>query len=148
MSDVGMNLMLGFVATFLMLLIRGFGLQLLMEFVSQLPRTVISAPGYLGGNSDNLTKYASCPKCHSVYPVESCTIVHLDRSIISRKCSFVKFPRHLQRAYRQLCDTLLMKTMRTSAGTTTLYPRQVFCYKKFNKIPERNGSSPWVYKQM
>ena len=127
-SDVGMNVMLGFVATFLMLLLRAFGLQPLKEFVSQLPRTVRSARGYLGGNSDNFTKYASCPKCHSVYPVESSTSVNLDRSFISRKCSFVKFPKHPQRAYRQPCDTLLMKTMRTSAGTTTLYPRQMFCY--------------------
>lgn len=124
-----MNVALTFIATFLTLLIAAFGLQPLKEFVSQLPRTVITARGYLGGNSDSFAKYASCPKCHSVYVLESCKIVQPDKSVISRRCCYVKFPNHPHEAHRQPCDTLLMKKIRTSAGTTTLYPRQMFYYK-------------------
>ena len=127
-SDVGMNIALTFIATFLRLLISAFGLNPLKEFVSQLPRTVNTARGYLGNNSDSFTKYASCPKCHSVYVLGSCKIVQPDKSVISRRCCYIKFPNHPHQAYRQPCGTLLMKKLRTSAGTTTLYPCQMFCY--------------------
>ena len=127
-SDVGMNVALTFIATFLTLLISAFGLNPLKEFVSQLPRTVNTARGYLGNNSDSFTKYFSCPKYHSVYVLGSCKIVQPDKSVISRRCCYIKFPNHPHQAHRQPCGTLLMKKLRTSAGTTTLYPRQMFCY--------------------
>ena len=65
----------------------------------------------------------------SVYVLENCTLLQPDGSIISKKCDYVKFPKHPHLVHRQPCGTLLMKKVRTSSGTTTLYPKQIFCYK-------------------
>lgn len=117
-SDVGINVVLAFLANFILLLVTVFGAQQLQEFVSQLPRCVVSARAYLGGNRDDFSKYVSCQKCHSVYNLENSTILQLDKSIVSTKCNFIRFPQHPKQVHRQPCGTFLMKTVRTSAGST------------------------------
>lgn len=52
-----------------------------------------------------------------------------NKTVESERCSYVKFPNHPQRARRRPCNTLLMKTVRTSSGTTSLYPQQMYCFK-------------------
>ncbi len=93
------------------------------------PRNVIEAKKLLGLTSDNFTKYVSCSKCHSLYSVDSCKVRMPDGTLASKLCSHVNFPHHPQQQHRKPCDTSLMKTIRTSAGTTCLYPRQLFCYQ-------------------
>ena len=127
-SDVGINVLLSFIATFLTLLVSVFGLRPLQEFVQHLPRTVRIARRYLGGNFDNFIKFVSCPKCHCVYPLEDCKVVLPNRMVVSGRCSYIKFPNHPQPA-RRPCNTLLMKTVRTSSGTTSLYPQQMYCFR-------------------
>lgn len=128
-SDVGMNVILAFIATLVTLLLIAFGLRSLQEFTEQLPRTVTTARRYLGGNVDSFMKFVSCPKCHQIYPIESCKTYLPNRTVTSGRCSYIKFRNHPQRTQRNACNTVLMKTVRTSAGTTTLYPRQMYCYK-------------------
>lgn len=41
----------------------------------------------------------------------------------------MKFPNHPQPAHRKKCDAMLMKSVKTSAGTTVLQPHQIFCYR-------------------
>lgn len=38
-------------------------------------------------------------------------------------------PKHPQSVRRQACKAVVMKTVRMSAGTTILYPKQIYCYK-------------------
>lgn len=127
-SDVGMNTLLIFMVTFLKVLSAVFQLPL-HAFVQHLPQTAAGARRYLRGNVDNFIKYVSCPKCHSIFHIESCKVVLPNRTVISGTCSHILFPHHPQRIRRQPCNTVLMKTVRTSAGTSTLYPRQMFCYR-------------------
>lgn len=116
-----MNVLLSFIATFLTLLVSVFGLRPLQEFVQQLPRTVRIARRYLGENFDDFVKFVCCPKCHCVYSLENCKIVLPNKTVVSGRCSYIKFPDHPQPARRRPCNTLLMKTVRTSSGTKSLY---------------------------
>ena len=42
----------------------------------------------------------------------------------------MSYPRHPYQARRRPCGSVLMKTMRSRAGKTFLYPKQVYCFKK------------------
>lgn len=125
-SDVGMNVILAFIATFLAFLSRSLGFPPpVQEFVHQLPKTVYLARKYIGGSS---------PKCHSIYPIDNCKIVMPNKSIVSSKCSYVVFPNHPHRTRRNPCDMVLMKTVRTSCGTSSLYPKQMYCYESLQEL--------------
>lgn len=52
-----------------------------------------------------------------------------NKSIISAVCHDIEFPNHPHKSRRKPCQTLLMKSIQTSTGTTTLYPRVLYCYK-------------------
>ena len=128
-SDFGMSILFAFILQLLKLLVRNFGLSAIKEMVEQLPHNVYTARKYFGGNIDRFIKYVSCPKCHEIYPMDNCKVVLPDKSIVSRTCSFVRFPTHPHTIRRRPCGMVLMKSVKTSCGTTSLYPRQMYCYK-------------------
>ena len=125
-SDSGMNILFLFLAMFLSLVLAAVPSNKIQNFVNLLPRTVSAAKRVIGQGSDMFRKYVSC---HSLYSMDLCKVTLPDKSITSRKCSYVKFPHHPHRIQRSPCDVMLMKTVRTSSGTTSLYPRQIFCYQ-------------------
>ena len=125
-SDSGMNVLFLFLAMFLSLVISAIPNAKLQNLVKVLPRTIARAKKMVGFNCDLFRKYVSCPKCHSLYSLDLCKITLPNKTVVSHKCSYVQFRHHRQRSP---CNTVLMKTIRTSAGTTSLYPRQMFCYQ-------------------
>ena len=74
-------------------------------------------------------KSLCCPCCSAIYSLDSCIDKQSNGKTISKQCPFVRFPLHPQRQHRKPCTATLMKTVRTSAGTTALYPRMLYCYK-------------------
>ena len=66
-SDAGMNILLVFFAKFFSLISEVTKLNT----IDQLPQTVTAARRLIGNVKDNFSKYASCPKCHSVYPLHT-----------------------------------------------------------------------------
>ena len=128
MSDVGMNILLRFFAMFLSTLARLLSLQPLVEFVSLLPKNVISARNLLG-RKDSFTKWVCCPKCSTLYSTADARRKLPDGSIVSKLCGYVRFPNHPQRHHRKPCGCVLLKTVRTSTNTTILYPRTLYCYQ-------------------
>ena len=125
-----MNILLAFIATFLKVLVSGFRLANLEETVKRIPRNIYTARKYVGGGHiDRFMKYASCPKCHHIYPIDSCKVILPDKTVVSAKCTNVVFPHHPQWIRRSPCDSVLMKQVKTPYGTTSLYPRQMYCYK-------------------
>ena len=127
-SDTGMNILLLFFAKFLSFIGAVTKLNISTS-IDQLPQTVSAAKKCIGNAVDNFSKYASCPKCHSIYPLHSCIITSTGRTKQSKLCSHVEYPNHPHAARRRPCNTPLMKVVRTSAGTTTLQARQLYCYK-------------------
>ena len=118
-SNSGMNI---FLAMFLSLVLAAVPSDEIQNFVNLLSRTVLAARG-------SLVKEVTCFANHSLYSMDLCKVTLPDKSITSRKCSYVKFPHHPHRIQRSPCDVMLMKTVRTSSGTTSLYPQQIFCYQ-------------------
>lgn len=128
-SDAGIGVLFMFIAMLLGLLATGLNVKILNEFINLLPRNVVAAKKFIGHISDTFSKYASCPECHSIYALETCKIVQPNKMVSSRNCSYIKFRNHPHANMRKRCDTMLMKKIRTSFGTTSLYPRRLYCYQ-------------------
>ena len=142
-SDAGMNVLLLFISIFFGLLVSTLGLRCLTDFINLLPQSVSSARKLIGHVSDRFTKYASWPQCHSIYPLASCKVKLPDGSESSRMCSYIQFPQHPHSSRRSPCAAQLMKKVRTSASTTMLYPRQLYCI--FSRQPKGDGWTSRIY---
>ena len=128
-SDTGINILLQFFSVLLKLLASGLRVTALNSFCQCLPLSIKAAKKYIGTSGDLFTKYASCPLCDSIYPVDTCKVMQPDKTFASKKCTNVKFPNHPHATQRRPCNTQLLKRVRTPAGTTSLYPRRMFCYQ-------------------
>ena len=127
-SDNAISMLLLFMATLFGVISRLFPAKILSQFA--LPKTLHMAKKNLGAKKDPFTKYTICPKCKCLYSTEDCKVVLPDKTVVSKNCSHVEFPVHPHLTRRRPCGTTLLKSVRTSAGTICLYPRNLFCYKK------------------
>ena len=127
-SDTAIQILLNFFASFLILLAQLLHLDKLKNLALKLPRTMYMTKKLLGTHKDAFIQYVSCPTCSAIYDLKKCIETLPDKSVVSRKCSFVEFPEHPVMHYRQPCGTVLMKQVRTSAGNHILYPRNIYCY--------------------
>jgi hypothetical protein len=103
----------------------------LKEFASSLPSSLLAGRKALGTSTDDFEKFVCCPTCSCIYRIEDCQERLPNGKIVSKKCSFIQFPQHPQKQHRKPCGTTLLKTVRTSSGSTSLYPRVLFCHKGF-----------------
>ena len=129
MFDTGIEVIFSFFATFILLLERVFNSDALASFNKRLPRTLYMAQKLVGHTGDPFVHYTICPKCKTLYGVEHCRIQLPDKIIVSKKCDHKEFPDHPFVVHRAPCGTVLMKKVRTSAGTTYLHPRNLYCYQ-------------------
>ena len=126
-SDVGIGMLLSFIAVLVLLLGKAFGLESLKELTLSLPKSVYSARKLLGRNYDQFMKLVCCPNCSTLYKYDKCILTNRNGTKTSLTCSHITFPNHRYRKYRLPCATVLMKSVKTSVGTN-LYPRQLYCY--------------------
>ena len=92
------------------------------------PKTLYRARKWLGVQSDKFTKYASCTKCHAIYTIHSATESGSRNVKTSKRCSYVRYNNHPMSRMRSACGNLLMKTMRSSKGSSFLLPFSTYCY--------------------
>lgn len=92
-------------------------------------------------------KFVSCSKCHSIYLIEECKEKLPDKTVISCKCPYVHFPNHPHRAKIKACGTPLMKVVKTSSSTTTLYPNRMYCFKSIIKSLQEMIKRPGFIKK-
>ena len=128
-SDAGMNVLFRFISMLVRFMVSPLQINVLQSFMELLPNNILAAKKLVGSDTDLFAKYASCPGCDSIYDLDTCSIVQPDKTVCSRQCSFIKFPNHSQARQRAPCNAQLMKRVRTPAGTTSLYPRRMFCYQ-------------------
>lgn len=147
MSDIGLGVVLSFIAMFVMLLGTALGLESLKKFAAVLPKTVHVGRKLLGKTTDSFAKIVSCAKCSTLYMMDKCIITNRDGSKTSKNCTYIKFRNHPQQFRRTHCNTPLMKTVKTFSGTSYLYPRQLYCYKSLIKCIENKLSTPDFVEQ-
>ena len=80
------------------------------------------------GNSETFQKLIVCQTCFTTYSYEDC----FGANGIS-KCTYMHFPRHLQKQMRVVCGSPLLKTVKTAAGKQLSFPLKVFCFKALFK---------------
>ena len=67
---------------------------------------------------NNFIQYVVCPKCHSVYSFDDCVIRSRNGSLASKYCQHIPYPNHPQHTRRKVCNTLLLKTVKTKSGVS------------------------------
>ena len=104
--------------------------EVLINFAKIIPETLYMIRKNLGLQKDSFIKNAVCLKCKTLYNFDECVCQRPNGEVVSAKCSHVSYPRHPYQARRRPCGSVLMKTMRSRAGKTFLYPKQVYCFTK------------------
>lgn len=112
LSDRGLRHILMFISKIIhWLSLLANASEYLTNIAKAIPRTLYSLQKFLK-ISNHLQRFVVCPKCHSLYDETKCVIEGPQRTKLSRKCDYVEFPNHPQRARRAKCGTALMKTIK------------------------------------
>ena len=130
LSDTAINTLMTFFAMFFKTLSQRFQ-AFPQSFISNVPFN-IRAARKLGENGSihlEFEKFVCCPNCNSLYAWDECIIKQHNGQIESKCCSFVRFSNHPRLQHRKVCNTMLMKKVKTSNATIVLYPRRIYCYK-------------------
>lgn len=112
-------------------------------FILKLPKTKHAACSNISGAKGGaFIQYVCCPSCHSIYNWKECTIHLPDDQVVSKHCTFVKFPSHPQLHHRRACGRILMKKIKSSKGKLSLYPHLIYCYKSIIDSLQEMVSKP------
>ena len=131
-SDHGMLILLKFLRLFITMIGKVAKVESVVKFAQTLPQTLYMAKSYIGLGRDEFEKFVACPKCCVSYKTEECTVRETNGWVVSKKCDYVRFPSHPQRTRRKQCGALLMKQMRSKNGSTFLYPKRLYCFRKLS----------------
>ena len=123
-SNVGMNILFSFIALFLATVANVLGL---LVFAATFPKSVAAAQRLLG-RKECFHRWVSCQKCNTLYSIQDAKTMS-NGTCVSKLCGHVRYPNHPQPQHRKSCGCLLLKSVRTSAGSTTLYPKALYCYQ-------------------
>ena len=100
-----------------------------LNHISQgFPHTLFRAKKFLGQSKDQFDRYTSCPSCHKLYSFADSWIID-NGGKVPVKCSYVRYPNHVQARMRAPCGHNLLKAKRSSSGSQYLAPYQIYCYK-------------------
>lgn len=116
-----------------------------------LPKSLSSAHHQLG-RKESFKKFVCCPKCSALCSIEDAK-TKSDGTYVSRRVSttrldtYVRFPNHPQRQHRKACGCTLLKSVRSSAGTTNLYPRSLYCYQSLTDSLRKMLQRPDFFKK-
>ena len=105
--------------------------NVLSDFAQSVPRDIKLLQRIIGVNRSQFIQYVICPKCHSVYNLDSCIITEGNRKE-SKCCQHISFPNHPQLAHRSECSKPLMKTVR-GKSQINLRPFKFFCYRSLKR---------------
>lgn len=129
-SDSAISLMLAFMAKFFDLAAACLTLEALHQTALLFPHTIYSARKHLGRLREQFMRFVVCPTCHALYShKDSVSDTLVNGRKVSRSCSYVRFPNHIQARMRAPCGRLLMKTVRSSNGSEYLAALRTYCFK-------------------
>ena len=133
LSDAGTDVLFAFIASFLLIVSVKVGCEKLREFCQTLPRNTAAARKVTGQDKEPFERWVCCPKCHSIYTLQQSKVTEANGQTVSMQCGYVQFPEHPQMRFRQPCGTVLLKSVRSPYGSTSLQPRLLYCYNSLIK---------------
>ena len=97
------------------------------DFIRQmsvmLPTSLYLLRKFVNLNRDNFVKFAVCPKCASLYQLESCTRL-VGGQIVSNICTRKAFTKGRNRE----CGTALARKVILGSGKVCFYPHKLYCF--------------------
>ena len=97
------------------------------DFIRQmsvmLPTSLYLLRKFVNLNRDNFVKFAVCPKCASLYQLESCTRL-VGGQIVSNICTRKAFTKGRNRE----CGTALARKVILRSGKVCFYPHKLYCF--------------------
>lgn len=138
-SDVGLDILLKFIATFLRFLAKIFTLPL-MPFLDQFPRGIAAAKKFLGYQSDDFVKYAVCPSCHTIYNIDDCKRMLANNTVVSATCDYVVSQpsskvseKKMRDSFNEICENIVWFCFSVSILTLLLQEHLSFIAKIIDK---------------
>ena len=128
-SDNGIAVLLKFFKQFLIAIGNLAQIDIIINFARNFPSTLYMAKVRLDLEKDDFEKFVACPKCMTLYKLDECTTTQSNGIVVSKKCSYVRFPNHPHRRRRTECGAFLMKKVRTKSGSLQLQPKRMYCYR-------------------
>lgn len=118
---------LGYLLTFFHAFLSACGLiaPYLLILSNSIPRSVYTLKKTQGILEDDFLKYVVCSKCNELYT--------LSEAEECRTCTFIKYPNHAQRKFRQKCGEKLLKEVILQDGSRKHYPIKIYCYRSVMK---------------
>lgn len=124
-ADRGIELLLQFLHAFFSVISERIPWMSL--FLASFPSSLYMLKKHFNLHKDGFQKFVVCPKCNSLYNYNS-AFEKVGSQRVSKKCSYVDFPNHRQRAHRKPCNEVLLKEVKLQDGKTKLYPIKVYSY--------------------
>lgn len=94
------------------------------------------------GNCIKFKDYVICPKCHSLYDLQDCT-VKIGSILTAKKCQYVPFPHHPMASFRQQCGTPLLRRIKSQSKAERFQPFKVYSYQSLkdsiSRLLKRKG---------
>ena len=123
LSDNGLEWLLRFLFQFLHVI----GITCNSEYICQMalifPTSVYLLRQFVNFKRDNFVKFAVCPKCSSLYKLESCTR-RVGGQIVASICTHVPF----KKGRKTECGTPLAKKVVLGSGKVCFYPHKLYCF--------------------
>ena len=125
LSSMAVSVLMKFLREFLRILGKAFNCQILLDFSSSIPVSMIKCENFLKLNY-GFKKYVVCPKCASLYNFHDC-ILAVRGKRESKKCHHVFFPSKTKE-----CKGILLKTL-LSNRLQKFVPFKQYAYKSLRE---------------
>ena len=127
-SDAAVMALLSFLSKYFRLTSQNDNGESILQHLSLgIPQTLQGAYNMVGIDKNNFTNFIVCPQCNSVYS-EDLSFTIVDGCKVSNNCSHISWPNHAHSSKRVPCGAILMKSMRSRNGSTTIQPFKIYPY--------------------
>ena len=123
LSDNGLEWLLRSMFQFLHAVGITCNTEYLCQMALMLPSSLYLLRQFVNLKRDNFVKFAVCPKCASLYKLESCTR-HVGGQIVSNICSHKPF----KKGSKGECGTALARKVVLGSGKVCFYPHKLYCF--------------------
>ena len=122
-SDNGLEWLLRFMFQFMHVMGITFRSEYLCQMSLMLPSSLYLLRKFVNLKRDNFVKFAVCPKCASLYNLESCTKL-VRGQIVSNICNHRPF----SKGRNSECGTALARKVILASGKVCFYPHKIYCF--------------------